>query len=101
MPRAEPEGRRGRPSPSGVDAGGVPVVVACSVGVDLDLVPAAADARLAARPRTPGWCWCVPERDDHPVTRRAGRLPWPDPAEVVTRADGDWRQASVRRGVAS
>ena len=34
----------------GVDDAGRAVVVACSVGIDLDLVPAAADARLAHAP---------------------------------------------------
>ena len=34
----------------GVDAAGVPVVVTCSVGVDLDAVPSAADDRLAHAP---------------------------------------------------
>ncbi len=67
---------------------GETVVVACSVGVDLDLVPAAADARLsvAAAVRL---ILVVPARDAHAVTRElAARLL--HPAEVVTVAD-DWR----------
>jgi hypothetical protein len=68
-----------------------PVVVACSVGVDLDLVPAAADARLAVDPDAELWL-VVPERDDHPGTRRlAGRLR--SPARVVP-VPGDWRAAA-------
>ncbi len=68
--------------------GGEPVVVACSVGVDLDLVPAAADARLATAPQA-RLLLVVPERDAHPVTRDlAARLL--HPAELRTVA-GDWR----------
>jgi hypothetical protein len=63
-------------------------VVVCSVGIDLDLVPAAADARLATD-RDAHLVLVVPERDDHPVTRAlADRLH--APAEIRTVA-GDWR----------
>ena len=63
-------------------------VIVCSVGVDLDLVPAAADARLALDPHAP-LLLAVPERDDHPVTRfLANQLK--NPAEVVG-VSGDWR----------
>jgi hypothetical protein len=63
-------------------------VVVCSVGVDLDLVPAAAEARQAIAPNAP-LVLVVPERDDHPVTRAlAARLR--QPAEVTT-VNGDWR----------
>lgn len=72
----------------GEDARGAPVVVACSVGIDVDLVPAAADARLAAAPGA-HLLLVVPERDAHPVTRDlAARLL--KPAEVCT-VPGDWR----------
>lgn len=72
----------------GEDPDGAAVVVACSVGVDLDLVPAAADARLAHAPDA-GLLLVVPERDAHPVTLAlAARLR--HPAEVVTVPD-DWR----------
>ena len=72
----------------GEAADGEPVVVACSVGIDLDLVPAAADARLAASPEA-RLLLVVPARDDHPVTRQlAARLL--DPAEIVP-IEGDWR----------
>ncbi|MDP1821364.1 MAG: hypothetical protein Q8K58_15915 [Acidimicrobiales bacterium] len=66
-----------------------PVVVACSVGIDLDLVPSAADARLALDPGA-RLVLVVPERDAHPVTRSlATRLV--DPAELVA-LPGDWRE---------
>lgn len=69
---------------------GSPVVVACSVGVAADLVPTAADARALLAPEA-RLVLAVPERDDHPVTRRlAGRLR--TPAEVVG-IPGDWRAA--------
>jgi hypothetical protein len=71
------------------ESGGSQVVVACSVGVDLDLVPAAADARLALAPDA-RLLLVVPARDAHPVTLElAARLR--TPAEVVPIEDG-WRQ---------
>jgi hypothetical protein len=75
----------------GTDLEGQPVVVACSVGIDLDVVPAAADARLSLDPGA-RLLVVLPERDDHPVTRRlaAGLV---DPAEVVA-VPGDWRSLS-------
>jgi hypothetical protein len=73
----------------GETSSGEPVVVAFSVGVDLDLVPAAADARLAAAPDA-RLLLVVPERDAHPVTvDLAARLV--HPAEIVTVED-DWRR---------
>jgi hypothetical protein len=73
----------------GVSDDEAPLVVACSVGVDLDLVPAAADARLAVAPDAE-LRLAVPERDAHPVTRRlAGALV--DPARIVTVRD-DFRR---------
>ena len=72
----------------GVDPSGVQVVVGCSVGVHLDLVPAAADARALLAPDA-RLLLVVPERDAHPVTvALAQRLV--APAEVVPLA-GDWR----------
>ena len=57
------------------------MVVVCSVGIDLDLVPSAADARLALDPAA-RLLLALPERDVHPVTRRlAARLV--EPAEIV------------------
>jgi hypothetical protein len=69
---------------------GATVVVACSVGIDLDLVPSAADSRLAHAPDA-DLVLVVPERDAHPVTADlAARLV--HPAEVVALA-GDWRSS--------
>jgi hypothetical protein len=90
------EGARPRPNLSerdvavarGETGGGEPVVVACAVGIALDLVPTAADARLALDPAA-RLVLAVPARDDHPGVRRlAARLR--APAEVVTVPD-DWR----------
>jgi hypothetical protein len=72
----------------GETAGGASAIVACSVGVDLDLVPAAADTRLAADPEA-RLLLVMPERDAHSVTRMlAARLS--APAEVIA-IDDDWR----------
>jgi hypothetical protein len=90
------EGARPRPNLSerdvavaqGETAGGEPVVVACAVGIALDLVPTSADARLALDPGA-RLVLAVPARDDHPGVRRlAARLR--APADVVT-VPGDWR----------
>ena len=75
----------------GVDDDGRPMVVACSVGIDLDVVPTAADARLHCDPEA-RLVIVVPERDDHPVNRRLASM-LVDPAEIVTIA-GDWRSRS-------
>lgn len=73
---------------AGEDLQGRPVIAACSVGVDLDLVPAAADARLLHQPGA-RLLLVVPERDAHPVTLAlAERLA--RPAELVTVPTG-WR----------
>ena len=72
----------------GTGADGRTVVVACSVGIDLDVVPAGADARLALDPSA-RLVIVVPERDDHPVTRRLAATLL-DPADVVA-VPGDWR----------
>jgi hypothetical protein len=72
----------------GDDADSRPLVVACSVGIDLDLVPAAADARQALHPEA-RLVVVVPERDAHPVTRRlVGALARPAELHPVP---GDWR----------
>ena len=74
---------------AGVDASGRELVVVCSVGVDLDLVPTAADCRLlyGSRPDVP-LVLLLPAGDDLPVTRRlAGMLA--SPADVVT-VSRDW-----------
>ncbi|MGE3620754.1 MAG: hypothetical protein AB7L84_09855 [Acidimicrobiia bacterium] len=75
----------------GVDAGGGEVVVVFSVGVDLDLVPAAADTRAVLAPGADLWL-VVPARDAHPVTQAlVERLAVP--GRVVPVA-GDWREAA-------
>lgn len=82
-----PDLRTPWPAPAvGVDGDGRPLVVVASVGVDLDLVPAAADARLAAFPEQAGvrarLVLVVPPGDAHPVTiALAAALA--EPAEVV------------------
>ena len=71
--------RASRSAPIG---SGAPVVVVCSAGIDLDLVPFAADARDALAEPDTRLLLAVPEGDDHPVTRElAARLAVP--AEVV------------------
>jgi hypothetical protein len=75
---------------AGATRDGAPAVVACSVGIALDLVPTAADAREAID-ASARLLLALPERDDHPGTRRlAARLRMP--AEVVP-VPGDWRAA--------
>ncbi len=72
----------------GRDFAGQSIVVACSVGIDLDVVPTAADARVLNDPDAKVVI-VVPERDDHPATRRlAERLV--GPAEVIGLS-GEWR----------
>jgi hypothetical protein len=66
----------------GVDADGRDVVVVCSTGVDLDLVPAAADVRLRERPDA-RLLLVLPARDALPVTRALAES-LARPAEVVT-----------------
>lgn len=97
------EGARPRPNLSqrdiavatGETADGDPVVLACTVGIALDLVPTAADARVAIdaqrEPSAPpsALVLAVPARDDHPSIRKlAARLC--TPAHVATVPDG-WR----------
>ncbi|HSS11770.1 MAG TPA: hypothetical protein VLL25_17920 [Acidimicrobiales bacterium] len=94
-PSAVPRVDLGTPFPApaaGVDAEGRPVVVVCSTGVDLNLVPAAADARLADGRDGCRLVLAVPAGDDYPATRElAGLLR--EPATVVTVPAG-WRALS-------
>ena len=77
------------PAPAvGEDDEGEPVVVVASTGIDLDLVPAGADARALHAPEG-RLLLAVPERDDHPVTRRLAAA-LTHPATVVP-IGGDWR----------
>ena len=75
----------------GLDSAGGPVVVACSVGIDLDVVPAAADARASHAPDA-RLVIVLPERDDHPVTRRLASA-LRDPADIIAIA-GEWRSVT-------
>jgi hypothetical protein len=70
------------PAPA-VDSNNETVYV-CSTGIDLDLVPAAADARLSVN-ETAALVLVVPPRDDHPIPRRLAAA-LTRPASVVTRA---------------
>ncbi|MFN8019825.1 MAG: hypothetical protein U0P45_17155 [Acidimicrobiales bacterium] len=78
----------------GKDAEGRPLVVTCSTGVDLELVPSAADDRLAHAPDA-RLLLAVPGRDALPVTTElAHHLALP--AEVVAIDDG-WEHLAMRR----
>ena len=75
----------------GVAADGAPLIVTCSTGVDLELVPAAADDRLAHAPDA-RLVLAVPSRDALPITTAlASQLA--EPAEVVA-VDNDWQSAT-------
>jgi hypothetical protein len=91
MPPAVPRGDLRTPTAAmaaGVDVDGDPLVVAASTGIDLDLVPEAADARrlagLDAR-----LVLAVPPADDHPRTRQLAAA-LREPAQVVTVPAG-WK----------
>ena len=72
---------------------GSPVIAVCSVGIDLDLVPTAADCRLLyGSPSVSLWL-VVPEGDDVPVTRAlAGSLDPPAEVRVVPKG---WDSANT------
>lgn len=74
---------------AGVDTAGAPIVVAASTGIDLDLVPEAADARRASGLVDARLVLAVAPADDHPRTRQLAALVRP-PAEVVTVPAG-WK----------
>jgi hypothetical protein len=99
-PASPPVERRGiadrAPAPAvGASLAGEPLVVVAAAAVDLDLVPAAQDARLAAAGRLgldPGQVRLVlalPAGTDHPVTARLAAA-LRSPAEVVA-VRADWR----------
>jgi len=75
----------------GIDVDGTPLIVTCSTGVDLELVPAAADDRLAHAPDA-RLVLVLPSRDALPITTALARQ-LVEPAEVVT-VDNDWKSAS-------
>ena len=88
-PARRPDLRSPAPAPArGVDEEGRPLLVVCSAGVDLDLVPMAADAR-AADGRDPRLVICLPRQHDQRITRDLAAA-LAQPAEVVTVDDG-WR----------
>jgi hypothetical protein len=66
----------------GESASGEPIIVVCSVGIDLDLVPFAVDAREMHAPGATLMV-VVPERDASPVTRRVAELT-SDPVTMIT-----------------
>ena len=72
----------------GVDLEGRDVVVVCSTGVYLDLVPSAADDRLT-HARGARLVLALPEIDAVPITADLAAL-LTEPAELVT-VPGDWR----------
>lgn len=80
--------RHRSPAPAaGTDEAGAPLVVVCSTGIDVELVPLAADSRLLDG-RGARLVLVVPEGDDHPVTRAlAARLRQPAEVHTVPR---DW-----------
>ena len=78
----------------GRDSQGNDVVVACSVGIDLDLVPSAADARFALNPTAP-LLIVLPSRDLHPAAQQLAQQ-LAHPAQFIT-VDGDWRMAGAEQ----
>jgi hypothetical protein len=74
----------------GVDADGRSVVAVASTGIQLDLVPTAADVRLAYAPDA-RLVLVLPERDAHPVTHALAAA-LVVPADIVP-IPGDWRAA--------
>jgi len=90
-PVAREDLRQAAPAPAaGTGAAGEPLLVVCSVGTDLDLVPSAVDAWMADG-RQPRLVICIPEADDYPMTRALiGSLSPTLRAELVT-VPSDWR----------
>jgi hypothetical protein len=80
---------------SGTSTSAGAVVVVTSVGIDPDLVPFAADARLRVDPAAQ-LVLVVPERDLHPVTVATARA-LVRPAEVITVGEG-WRSWAGEEG---
>jgi len=89
-PTARTDLRQAVPAPAtGLDAEGRPVVVVCSTGIDVDLVPAAADVRLTDGRGAP-LILAIPAADDHPLIRDLAAA-LAEPAEIVP-IPGDWRR---------
>lgn len=84
-----------RPSPAiavGADADGSPVVVACSVGIDLDAVVFAADARAVRSTPAARLVLVLPTGDDLPAVRLLAERVQPA-ATIVTISD--WKSLPV------
>lgn len=81
-------------SACGTSSDGQPLVVTCSTGVDLELVPAAADDRLAHAPDA-RLVVVVPTCDALPATTALAES-LAEPAQVVG-VDEDWRSLDVLR----
>ena len=76
---------------AGETVSGEPLVVVCSTGVDLDVVPWAADARSALAPDNARLVLALPARDAVAVTRSLASL-LRHPAVVLLRQDdGVWQ----------
>jgi hypothetical protein len=73
----------------GRDSTDAPLLVACSVGIDLELVPEAADTRAASAPDA-ALVLVLPHRDAQPVTERLARA-LHRPARIVAIDDDRWR----------
>jgi hypothetical protein len=86
---AEPRANLRDPVPAaalGHDAGGARVLVVCSVGIDLELIPVAAD--LVDRERPDRVVFALPARDHHAIQRElAAQLTVP--VEFAT-VEGEW-----------
>lgn len=92
LPPAVPRGDLRTPGAAlaaGMDGDDRPVVVAASTGIDLDLVPAAADGRRAAGLDAARLRLALAPADAHPRTRQLASLVVP-PADVVT-VPADWK----------
>jgi hypothetical protein len=85
-----PDLRTPWPAPAvGLDADGRPLVVVCSVGIDLDLVPAAADVRLSVG-LDHELVLVVSARDAHPVTLALAAALAQPARVVVLEPEGRW-----------
>lgn len=73
---------------AGTDEAGDPLLVLCSVGTDVDLVPSAVDAVLADG-RAPRLVLCLPEQDVYGLTRDLAAA-LTRPAEIRT-VPAEWR----------
>jgi hypothetical protein len=94
-PRLRDDLRVPNPAPAtGEGRDGSPVVVVCSTGIDLALVPSAVDSRTLDG-RDARLVLVLPEGDDHPVTRDLAAA-LVRPAEIVT-VERDWRTRQYPR----